>query len=269
MQVAGNLLNNGVKFTSKGGEIRFTVLVTEQNEKTVKVRFTVRDTGIGISPEQRRRLFEAFVPVDRDVSVKYGGIGAKLSICQSIVAMMGGSITVESESGRGSVFSFEVVFDKAGAKQTELSPIVPPVIERRSRTANFGGKKILVVDDVTTNRAVARIALKDTGADILEAKDGIEALEQVTRMGENIDLILMDVSMPNMDGYEATRAIRALDRDWAKSIPIIALTAHTYQGDIDAALDAGMDFHLGKPLNFDILISTLARYLLESQVELT
>jgi signal transduction histidine kinase/ActR/RegA family two-component response regulator len=252
IQVVGNILNNAVKFTGKGGEVRFAVELREQTRETARVRFTVSDTGIGISPEQQERLFQSFVPVDKEISVKYGGIGAKLSICQSIVEIMGGSIRVESKIGRGSVFSFEIVFDKSGE---------PSSTGGKQPAAHFEGKKILVVDDVMTNREVVKIPLQDTGVEILEATDGREAVELVARLGEEIDLILMDISMPNMDGYEATRKIRAMNTGWAETIPIIALTAHTYQEDIDAALEAGMDFHLGKPINFDTLLSTITRYL--------
>jgi signal transduction histidine kinase/AmiR/NasT family two-component response regulator len=260
MQVAGNILNNAVKFTGKGGEIRFAAELREQTAETVSIRFTVSDTGIGISPEQQKRLFQAFVPVDREISVKYGGIGAKLSICQSIVEMMGGGIKVESKIGRGSVFSFELVFDKASAKEQEEFREAQAASSQPPASADFSGKKILVVDDVIANRTVVKIALKNTGADITEAKDGRQALEILTSLDGEIDLVLMDISMPNMNGYEATRAIRALDTGWAKKIPIIPLTAHTYQEDVDAALEAGMDFHLGKPLNFDTLLSTIAHY---------
>jgi signal transduction histidine kinase/ActR/RegA family two-component response regulator len=270
MQAVGSILNNAVKFTEKGGEVRFAAELEEEAEKTAKIRFTVSDTGIGLSPEQRQRLFQAFAPVDKETYVKYGGVGAKLSICQSIVEMMGGSITVDSEVGKGSIFSFAINFDKAEPEgQEKLREPSSPVVEKQPVLANFSGKKILVVDDVMTNRAVVKIALKDTGADVVEAKDGLEALEKVNSMADEINLILMDVSMPNMDGYEATRAIRAMDVGWAKTIPIIALTAHTYQEDVNAALEAGMDFHLGKPVNFDILLSTVTRYLSKGQVEYT
>jgi CheY-like chemotaxis protein len=186
--------------------------------------------------------------------------------------MMGGGIKVESKPGRGSVFSFELVFDKAGAQDRDfacegLESSIGSGESSGKEIPDFSGKKILVVDDVMTNRAVVRVALKGTGADILEAKDGLQALEMVTAMIKEIDLILMDISMPNMDGYQATKAIRALDTDKAKTIPIIALTAHTYREDIEAALQAGMDFHLGKPLNFEIFLTTLIRYLLETQPE--
>jgi CheY-like chemotaxis protein len=266
----GSILNNAVKFTEKGGEVRFAAELAEETEKTTRIRFTISDTGIGLSPEQQKRLFQAFAPVDKEIYIKYGGVGAKLSICQSIVEMMGGRINVESTTGKGSVFSFEIVFDKAEPKEQE-KPREPSLSAAVQETtpAQFLGKKILVVDDVMTNRAVVKIALKNTGVDIIEAKDGIEALEKVNSMEDEINLILMDVSMPNMDGYEATRAIRAMDTGWAKSIPIIALTAHTYQEDVNAALEAGMDFHLGKPVNFDILLSTVTRYLSKNQVEYT
>jgi signal transduction histidine kinase/ActR/RegA family two-component response regulator len=270
MQAVGSLLNNAVKFTGKGGEVRFAAELEEETERTAKIRFTIRDTGIGLSPEQQTRLFQAFAPVDKEINITYGGVGAKLSICQSIVEMMGGSITVDSTIGKGSVFSFTINFDKAEAKEEEKlrKPSLPAAVEQPS-TANFLGKKILVVDDVMTNRAVVKIALKGTGVDVIEAKDGLEALEKVTSLEDEIDLILMDVSMPNMDGYEATRAIRALDTGWAKTIPIIALTAHTYKEDVNAALEAGMDYHLGKPVNFDILLSTVTRYLTKGQMEYT
>jgi CheY-like chemotaxis protein len=263
VRAVGAILNNAVKFTDPGGEIRFVAEVKELNEKTENragIRFTVSDTGIGISPEQQKMLFQAFVPVDKNVSAKYGGIASKLSICQHIVKMMGGNITVESEIGKGSVFSFEIVFDRADPKETQTMPVTA----QQPAAVDFSGKKILVVDDVVTNRAIVNLALKNTGATILEAKDGLQALKIVKSLKDEIDLILMDISMPNMDGYEATRAIRTLDAEWAKTIPIIALTAHTYQEDVDAALKAGMDFHLGKPVNPTVLLPTISRYLLEA-----
>jgi signal transduction histidine kinase/CheY-like chemotaxis protein len=268
MQAIGSILSNAVKFTEKNGEIRFAAVAPEKSAEKVRIRFSVSDTGIGISPEQQNKLFHAFVPLDKEVSVKYGGIGAKLSICQSIVQMMGGHISVESKIGEGSVFSFEIVFDRASAKEQEALPPAGGIQDSLSASEtppsaiNLAGKKILVVDDVMANRVVVRTALKGTGATIIEAKDGQQALQIVTELADTIDLILMDVSMPIMDGYEATRAIRALNTGWAQKIPIIALTAHAYQEDIDAALESGMDFHLGKPVNFDILHSTIARYLL-------
>jgi signal transduction histidine kinase/ActR/RegA family two-component response regulator len=256
LQAIGTLLNNAVKYTEKGGEVRFLASVEDETAEGVKVHFKVSDTGTGISPERQNVLFKAFAPADREVADKYGATGVKLSICQRIVEMMGGKITVESKVGRGSVFSFEIVFDKADSNEMDAMPAAA----KQPAEVNFSGRKILVVDDVKTNRAVARLTLKDTGVDIIEAKDGRQALEIAISLTGEIDLILMDISMPGMDGYEAARAIRALGTDWARSVPIIALTAHTYQEDVDAALDAGMDFHLGKPLNPDILISTIERF---------
>jgi CheY-like chemotaxis protein len=284
MQAAGNILNNAVKFTNSGGEIHFAAELKEQTDTAVRIRFVISDTGIGISPERQKNLFQAFISVDRDVSINYGGIGAKLSICKRIIEMMGGHITVESQLGKGSVFSFEISFDTAESKDLnasldEFQNSLPETAESAETGApraaspapqptgmDFSGKKILVVDDVAANRAIVRLALKNTGADIIESKDGQQALEIVKKLAESIDLILMDISMPNMNGYDATRAIRALNDDWAKTIPIIALTAHTYQEDVEAALEAGMDFHLGKPVNFNILRSTMERYLLNDRV---
>jgi signal transduction histidine kinase/ActR/RegA family two-component response regulator len=264
IQAAGNILNNAVKFTEKGGEVRFTATVITQTEKTAKLRFTISDTGIGISPEQQKILFEAFSPPVKDASVKYSSMGVNLSICQSIVEMMGGTITIESETGKGSVFSFEIIFDIAGENDQTLPGDdngSPPIPGKHLSGRDFSGKKILVVDDVKANRAVVKIALRGTGAEVIEAGDGREAIEIVTGMAEEIDLILMDVSMPIMNGYEAARAIRAMNTGWARTIPIIALTAYAYLEDVDEALDAGMDFHLGKPLSFDTLLSTIGRYL--------
>jgi signal transduction histidine kinase/CheY-like chemotaxis protein len=256
LQAVGVILRNAVKFTQLGGEVRFVAEVKEQTDENVRIRFTVSDTGKGISQCRRKMLFQTFAPREAgEVSDRYRGIGVKLSICQRIIEMMGGSITVESEPGKGSVFSIEIVFDKAEPAEIEKAPVVGQEV------VSFSGKKILIVDDVSTNRSVARIALRGTGAAIIEAKDGRQALEIVTDMGGGIDLILMDVSMPDMDGYEAARAIRALEAEWARTIPIIALTAHAFQEDVDAALEAGMDFHLEKPLNPSILISTIERYL--------
>jgi signal transduction histidine kinase/CheY-like chemotaxis protein len=247
-QVLINILGNAVKFTREDGKIDFTVKLEAETETSVDLSFTVRDTGIGISAEQRTRLFTPFEQGSVN-SMKHGGAGLGLAISQSLVTMMGGGpIGVESEPGRGSVFSFRLSFGKAAVLR-ETGPATP----------DLSGKRILSVEDIEINRLVLSELLSETKAEIDEAVDGIEAVEKFKASPVGYyNFIFMDLLMPNMNGYDAARGIRSLNRPDAATVPIVALSANAYQEDVRQAIDAGMDSHLAKPIDFPALMQVLA-----------
>ena len=254
-QVLINLLGNAVKFTPHGGYVRFHVSLMERVNDLINIRFSVADTGIGISDDQKQKLFSAFEQADSKIAVKYGGTGLGLAISQNLVTMMGGLITVESELESGSEFSFTlpmVIVDNATATE-EAIPAEPP---------NLTGKRMLIVEDIEINRIILQELLADTHIEIDEAADGQYAVEtfEKSEIGK-YDIIFMDIQMPRMNGYEASMAIRALDRPDAKTVQIVAMTANAYQDDIQKALDSGMDSHLAKPVDIDKIMRLLTEYL--------
>jgi signal transduction histidine kinase/ActR/RegA family two-component response regulator len=254
-QVLINLLGNAVKFTPEKGTISF-LAEAEESEESIRVRFRVADTGIGISEEQMGNLFTAFEQADSTIAVRFGGTGLGLSISQNLVGQMGGVITVESTPGKGSTFEFTIDMERTNALSQEPETV-------SEQLADFSGKRIIVAEDIEINRIIIRELLEDTHITIDEASDGLAAVALFERAQPgHYDLILMDVQMPNMNGYEATRAIRALpNRADAVTIPIIALTANAYKEDIDRALESGMNGHLAKPIDIGDVMKALAKYL--------
>ncbi|MDL2314110.1 transporter substrate-binding domain-containing protein [Desulfovibrio sp. OttesenSCG-928-C14] len=252
-QVLINLLGNAVKFTDRGGEIRFAVSVAREDANGVDLDFAVEDSGIGMTEEQLSRLFTAFEQADSSTAVKYGGTGLGLAISQSMVRKMGGEIRVVSSPGRGSRFWFGLSFPKSArveAAREEDGPL------------DLSGRKILLADDVAVNRLILMELLGDTGVQIEEAEDGNLALERFNSSPPGYySLILMDVQMPGLDGYETTRAIRALPRNDAAAVPIIAMTANAYREDIEKALESGMNGHIAKPVDMGLVKKMLRRYL--------
>jgi signal transduction histidine kinase/ActR/RegA family two-component response regulator len=244
-QILINLLGNAVKFTPEQGTIRFLAQETGKTENTVDVHFFVFDTGIGMNEDQMKNLFNAFEQADSSISVRFGGTGLGLAISQNLVKQMGGLITVSSVMGQGSCFEFVLHMDTAENPDQENEGL-------ESAELVFPGKRLLLAEDIDINRLILKELLSDTKIEIDEAVDGAKALEIFNASAPNYyDLIFMDVQMPNMDGHEATRCIRKLDRPDAKTIPILAMTASAYKEDIDRALAAGMNAHLAKPININ------------------
>jgi PAS domain S-box-containing protein len=248
-QVLTNLVSNAVKFTASG---RIEVLVRQSKVGDQrKLRISVRDSGIGISADQIGGIFGRFTQADASVSRKYGGTGLGLAISSRIIEALGGEIDVESEPGKGSTFWFEVVMP-AAAEVTAEEPEV-------GLAAEIGRPlRLLVVDDNPVNRELVCALLDPFDIDIETANDGVEAVEAAARAP--YDLILMDVQMPNMDGLTATRRIRAGQAPSASRVPIIALTANILPEQISRCLEAGMDDHLGKPINPERLLSLLSQW---------
>jgi len=254
-QVITNLLSNAVKFTPERGKITMHVIKTIDGEGSFKVIFTVTDTGIGMTKEQMAGIFIPFTQADGSISRRFGGTGLGLPISKRIVEMMGGDICVESRPGAGSSFLFEVVILEGSGTDSSDSE------EETEEHADLSGKRILIAEDVDINREIISALLEDTGLEVQFATDGSEAFEMFSAAPEYYGLILMDIQMPGMDGYEATRQIRASGLPRADTIPIIAMTANVLQEDIDNCIAAGMNDHLGKPVNINEVIHKLGEYL--------
>ena len=254
-QVLINLLGNAVKFTPEIGKVEFRIENKGTEGNKTLVEFTVRDSGIGISEETLAIIFKPFEQGGSNISKKYGGTGLGLSISNRIVQQMGGDISVTSKIGVGSKFSFAISLLHSENAMSGHGKIVD--IKNK-----FIGKRALLVDDVEINRIIVRSLLEITGIDITDACDGVEAVQKFSDSCENeFDIVLMDVQMPNMDGYEATEAIRSLPRADAEFVPIIALTANAFKDDIDRAREHGMNAHIAKPIEMDNLSQILIKYL--------
>jgi signal transduction histidine kinase/CheY-like chemotaxis protein len=323
-QVITNLLTNAVKFTPEGGGLTITArrlaehgpdfnrgipakylaaAFPEQSPGddpspetapashcTLEIRVT--DTGIGIEQDQQEKLFQSFQQVDSSISRKFGGTGLGLAISKRIVEMMGGTIWVESEFGKGSTFIFTMQAEFSVSGGGEEFPLMPlkkqpvlvgaagsvsegmsvgeqdvlellepgPVEEGKLSTDDFSGRRILLAEDVDINREIVIAILEPTGLAIEEAENGQIALDKFSAHPEAYDLIFMDIHMPGMDGYESTQLIRTLDHPRAKSIPIIAMTANVFKEDIERCLAAGMNSHVAKPIDFDEVMILLREY---------
>jgi signal transduction histidine kinase/ActR/RegA family two-component response regulator len=261
-QVVTNLLSNAVKFTPEGGRLSLRAQLIDSADDRYTLRTSISDTGIGISEEQQAQLFSSFQQAESGTSRKYGGTGLGLAISKSIVELMDGRIWVESEPGEGSTFSFEITLQRGQE----------PAAEAEDRPANDGDKsptlpadlsayEIMLAEDVEVNREIVAAFLEDTGIKIAVAKNGQEAVELFKADPSRYALILMDIQMPEMDGLEATRKIRALNLPEARRVPIIAMTANVFREDVESCLACGMNSHIGKPITVDGLKAALSHYL--------
>ena len=247
-QILMNLVGNALKFTNQG---EILVHVMRLHEDTLQ--FSVSDTGIGISPEKQQTIFEAFVQADTSSTRQYGGTGLGLAIVSQLVALMQGRIWLESKPGSGSTFYFTAPFTRAtdvavrdAAQRNEERPATMPV----------GKLRILIADDNLVNLRLARSLLAKQGHSAVAVGSGREALAALEQ--QNFDLVLMDVQMPDMDGFETTRAIRARERVSKAHLPIIAMTAHAMSGDRERCLAAGMDSYVTKPVDAAKLFTAIA-----------
>jgi len=245
-QVVMNLVSNGIKFTHEG-YISIRVELVEKNEENACIKFSVTDTGIGISDEQKKLLFQVFTQGDASTSRKYGGTGLGLAICKRLVELMKGEINVESEVGKGSTFSFSLRLKIASCNENRNG---------KSKTVDteeqYKNVKILLVEDSSVNLQMTKEILENMGIDTDTAQSGEEAVKKAE--SNEYELILMDIRMPGMDGYEATRRIRKLERG---SMPIVALTADAVEGVAQKAKEAGMNGYLTKPLEPEKLLEVI------------
>ncbi|MDR3295039.1 MAG: response regulator [Clostridiales Family XIII bacterium] len=267
-QVITNLLSNSVKFTPAQGAITLTAQNMKEEDGVCVLRIAVRDTGIGISEEQQSRLFTSFEQADGGISRKFGGTGLGLAISRRIIELMDGRIWIESELGKGSAFLFEIRAKKGGGE-----PAADDAPEIRERAAQrgaaecpedgiFAGKRILLAEDVDINREIVQALVEHTEIALDFAMDGAEAVAKYTGDPAAYQLILMDIHMPNVDGYEATKRIRSSGLPQAAEVPIVAMTANVFREDIARCLAAGMNDHIGKPINVKEVIAKLRKYLL-------
>lgn len=257
-QVLNNLLSNAVKFTPTG-EVLLSLSVESETERVAQVRFSVRDTGIGIAGEKRDRLFEAFFQVDGSATRPYGGAGLGLAIAKQLVEMMGGTLYVESEEGKGSTFSFCLPLVKA-SRADDVAAVEEPFVVEQGRPHRR--ETILVVEDNDVSSQVALGLLDKLGFRAQAVSGGRKALEVLGKKA--YDLVLMDVHMPEMDGMEATRLIRDGGAVHDGNIPVVALTALAMEGDREKCIEAGMNDYVSKPISPAELARVLARWLPEA-----
>ena len=261
-QVITNLLSNAVKFTPEHGSVSLDASLITMGDGVCEIRIDVSDTGIGINEEQQSRLFTSFGQAESRTTRQYGGTGLGLAISKRIIDMMNGKITLVSKPGKGSVFSV-VIPAKIAAREWDEDPVPAPAApdDKKNEAVDFHGSWILLVEDIEINREIVLAILEPTGIQIDCAENGHEAFRLFSENSERYDLIFMDVQMPEMDGHEATRRIRALDMRKAREIPIVAMTANVFHEDIQRCLEAGMNEHIGKPLNQEEIMRILHKYL--------
>ena len=247
-----NLVSNAMKYTPRGGNVTITVEELPcEKEGYIKVKSEIKDTGIGMSKEYLPTLFEPFSREQNTTTRRIGGTGLGMPIVKKMVDLMGGSIEVASELGKGTVFTFTLMHKIADRKfysqKTEAA-------ETSEMGKNLSGKHVLLAEDNDLNAEIAVTVLEETGIVIERVEDGIQCVNRVVQMSPGTyDLILMDIQMPNMDGYKATRCIRRLDDKKKAEIPIIAMTANAFAEDRKKAFDAGMNGHIAKPIDIEKL----------------
>ncbi len=255
-QVLLNLLNNAVKFTH-AGSIEMRANVYERREGAITLHFSVSDTGVGIPPDKIEAIFEAFRQADGSISRNYGGTGLGLTICARLVNMMAGRVWVESEPGQGSIFHFTAVMQEAAESSNGHQPAHTVLHQNQPEHPSTGPLRILLAEDNAVNQTIVTRMLRKLGHSVTVAGNGRETL--ASWQDGNFDLILMDIQMPLMDGFECTAAIRLCDQRRGTHTPIIAVTAHAMKGDEERCLAAGMDGYLAKPVRSQDLYAAIAR----------
>jgi CheY-like chemotaxis protein/nitrogen-specific signal transduction histidine kinase len=276
-QVITNLMTNAIKFTPENGKVTLNAQKVEEKDDEVTVRIEVEDSGIGISPEQQAKLFSPFNQADRTIAKQFGGTGLGLAISKRIIELMQGKIWIESELGKGAKFIFTLKMKKgthsadgaesasacsaAASAVTGAAGAPPKAPGLKASDLHLQGITILAAEDMDFNQEVLSKYLEKTGVTIDYAENGKEAVEKFKVNYEKYSLILMDINMPEMDGDEATKIIRALDLKKAKEIPIIAMTADVFKEDVEKCLSVGMNDHISKPIVPKIIYAKLKQYL--------
>jgi CheY-like chemotaxis protein len=279
-QIVTNLIGNAIKFTHHG-QVALRVETETHADGAATLRFSVSDTGIGISQENKEAIFKPFVQADGSMTRKYGGTGLGLAISTNLVALLGGRMWVESETGKGSTFHFTMPF---GLQQTPVPETrATPVPETRATPSGGSDRlhavtrhslresgrtlRILVADDNKVNQLVSARLLEKRGHTVVVAENGREALAAIDEhRSPGFDLILMDVQMHEMDGIEATGIIRASEKSTGIHLPIIAMTAHAMKGDEERCLAAGMDAYVSKPFHVEEVFAAIDRVLMARAV---
>lgn len=249
-----NLLDNSIKYNKHGGTVTFSSTVKPLNDARALFCFTIEDTGIGMTPEFLKHIYEPFAQEGNDARSKFQGTGMGMPIVKSLIDMMGGAIEISSELGVGSTFDVQIPLDIDRNPQTRMQPA------EKVPNCSLAGMNVLLAEDNDLNAEIAQALLESEDVVVTRAANGNEVVDlYLSRPAGSFDAILMDIMMPGMDGYEATRVIRLSGKPDADDIPIIALTANAFAEDVKAARDAGMNAHLPKPLDFEKLKNILAR----------
>ena len=255
-----SILNNAVKYTEAPGTVRFTAEVYPRNDGKRNCLFTVSDTGIGIDPDFLPKVFEPFAQEEDGSTSRYGGSGLSLAVTKNTIEQMGGMIRVQSQKGVGSCFT--VTIPMRCVRETKITE------GAEKPEVSLEGRRVLIVEDLPENAEIVQDLLELEGVITERAENGQVAVEMMERSAEGYyDAILMDLRMPVMDGLEATRKIRTLDRKDARLVPIIALTANSFESDVRASLSAGMNAHLPKPADAETLYDTLKEYIGPTRAE--
>ena len=254
-----NLVSNAIKYTPSGGNVTITVEELPcEKEGYIMVKSEIKDTGIGMSKEYIPTLFEPFSRENNTTTGKVGGTGLGMPIVKKMVDLMGGTIEVESEPGKGTVFTVMLMHKTADEKYYSQKT---ETVEASDMGKNLRGKHVLLAEDNDLNAEIAVTVLEKTGLVIERVEDGIQCVNRIEQMpSETYDLILMDIQMPNMDGYKAAQCIRHLNDKKKAELPIIAMTANAFAEDRKRAIDAGMNGHIAKPVEIDKLVSEISKY---------
>ena len=246
-----NILGNSVKFTPKGGKILFQIEEGRRYEGKATLKLTFKDNGIGMSEEFVPHIFDTFSQENASSSVSYGSTGLGMPITKSLVELMNGHIEVESKKGEGTTFTVTITLGETKDKSD-----VPA--EEKSDDADLTGKRILLAEDMPVNAEIIIMILTSRGIEVDHAENGNLAVEKFKSKPDGYyDAILMDMRMPETDGLEATKIIRETDNEYAQKIPIIALTANAFEEDVQRSLQSGLNAHLSKPIQPDVLFETL------------
>lgn len=253
-QIFLNLITNSIKYNRKNGSVDCYLKEEKESDERVLVDVTIKDTGIGMSEDFLKNIFQPFVQADQGARSQYKGTGLGMAIVKELLERMGGTIQIDSVENQGTtihvVIPFEIAEESAAVQEMSELP-----------KGNLSGRRILLVEDNELNREIAAFLLKDEGISVTEAEDGQQALECFLKMPEGYyDAVLMDIMMPVMDGYQATRAIRGSGKKDAEMIPIIAMTANAFAEDKRKTMEAGMDAHLSKPINVPELMDTIRKF---------
>ena len=253
-QIFLNLITNSIKYNRKNGSVDCYLKEEKESDERVLVDVTIKDTGIGMSEDFLKNIFQPFVQADQGARSQYKGTGLGMAIVKELLERMGGTIQIDSVENQGTtihvVIPFEIAEEPAAVQEMSELP-----------KENLSGRRILLVEDNELNREIAAFLLKDEGISVTEAEDGQQAVECFLKMPEGYyDAVLMDIMMPVMDGYQATRAIRGSGKKDAEMIPIIAMTANAFAEDKRKTMEAGMDAHLSKPINVPELMDTIRKF---------
>ncbi|MCZ8294465.1 MAG: PAS domain S-box protein [Hylemonella sp.] len=254
-QVLINLGGNAIKFTATG-QVRMGLSLVRRDNDKVRIRFSVQDTGIGISPEQRQHIFSGFSQAEASIARRFGGTGLGLAISRRLVALMQGEITLDSTPGAGSVFAFEVDFPVAAMAVPPR--LAPGDCAHPAAAPRLSGLRLLLAEDNALNQEVALAMLEREGAQVVVAGNGQQAVDRLAAQPQGFDLVLMDVQMPVLDGLQATQQIR--QRLQLRELPILAMTANAMSADREACAAAGMNAHVGKPFELDELVALIRQH---------